>query len=68
MTLHRFTKEEFDALPVVNGRRQCPTGDYSAIKTFPERCSFAGDGASARSAFQAHRRAMAWSCLAMPWN
>ncbi|MGR1583464.1 hypothetical protein ACSSNL_18615 [Thalassobius sp. S69A] len=35
-----YTQEEFDALPVVNGVRHCPTGDYSKIKAFGEECSF----------------------------
>jgi NDP-sugar pyrophosphorylase family protein len=39
MKMHRYTQEEFDALPVVNGVKQCPTGDYSSIKRFG-RCSF----------------------------
>jgi hypothetical protein len=40
MTLHKYTQAEFDALPVFDGRKQCPTGDYTAIKAFGERCSF----------------------------
>ena len=36
-----YTQEEFDALPIVNGRRQCPTGDYSRIAKFPNDCDFA---------------------------
>lgn len=45
MTLHKYTQEELDALPVVNGVKQCPTGDYTAILVFPERCRF-GKGCS----------------------
>ena len=36
-----ITPEEFQNFPVVNGVKQCPTGDYSLIKEFPEYCSFA---------------------------
>ena len=55
MTLHKYTQAEFDALPVVDGRKQCPTGDYTAIKafgagcSFGERCSFE-DGKTPRTA------------------
>ena len=35
-----FTQAEFDSLPVVDGVKQCPTGDYSQIKTFGEHCRF----------------------------
>ena len=38
--MRHYTQEEFDALPVVDGRKQCPTGDYSAIRNFPEQCVF----------------------------
>ena len=36
----KFTQEEFDALPVVGGYRQCPTGDYSDVKEFSADCVF----------------------------
>ena len=32
--MKRYTQEMFDALPVVDGVRQCPTGDYTAIVEF----------------------------------
>ncbi|CAK0758104.1 hypothetical protein CCP2SC5_2460002 [Azospirillaceae bacterium] len=39
--MRKMTQEEFDNLPVVEGRKQCPGyADYSAISTFPDRCSF----------------------------
>lgn len=39
--MKKITKQEFDALPVVDGCKQCPgETDYSAIKRFPEGCSF----------------------------
>ena len=40
-----FTQAEFDALPVVGGYKQCPTGDYTAINSFGDRCRF-GAGCS----------------------
>ena len=42
MTLKVYTQEEVDAiLPDENGVRYFPTGDYSAIKDFGEKCVFA---------------------------
>ena len=42
--MKKYTQEEFDALPIdENGIKQCPTGDYSQIKEFPDWCSF-GEG------------------------
>jgi len=38
--MKRYTQKEFDALPVVDGHKECPTGDYTQIKNFGERCSF----------------------------
>lgn len=36
-----YTQEEFDAIKRGKyGVKNCPTGDYSQIKSFPERCSF----------------------------
>ena len=35
-----YTQQEFDALPIVDGVKECPTGDYSQIIRFGERCSF----------------------------
>ena len=37
----RITQKEFNALPVIDGVRQCPSNtDYSLIKSFGEWCSF----------------------------
>ena len=39
--MKKITQQEFDELPVVDGCKQCPGETYySAIKRFPERCSF----------------------------
>jgi len=38
--MKRYTQEEFDALPIVDGIRQCQPGDYSTVCNFGERCSF----------------------------
>lgn len=44
--MKKYTQEEFDAFEVDEyGFKICPTGDYSDIKDFGERCSF-GDGCS----------------------
>ena len=39
--MKKYTQEEFDQFPVNEyGYKQCPTGDYTLIKSFHERCSF----------------------------
>lgn len=39
--MRKITQAEFDALPIVNGVKQCPSyTDYSAIIKFGVRCSF----------------------------
>lgn len=38
--MKKITQKQFDKLPVVDGRKQCPTGDYSEIKLFPHECDF----------------------------
>lgn len=40
MKLKKYTQEEFDAFPVVDGWKMCPTGDYSLIKSFGNGCNF----------------------------
>ena len=35
-----ITKEMFENFPMVDGIKQCPSGDYSQIERFAERCSF----------------------------
>jgi hypothetical protein len=36
-----ITPEEFNKFEIVNGFRQCPSGDYSLIKYFGDNCHFA---------------------------
>jgi len=43
--VRKITQEEFDNFPVIDGRKQCPSGDYSEIKVFGGRCRF-GEGCS----------------------
>ncbi len=38
--MKQYTQQEFDNFPVINGRKQCPSGDYTLIRSFGERCSF----------------------------
>jgi len=38
-----FTQAEFDNLPVIDGVKQCPTGDYSSVRNFGERCVFGAE-------------------------
>ena len=43
-TMRKINQREFDALPVVGGRRQCPGDtDYSLITHFSGKCSFGDD-------------------------
>jgi hypothetical protein len=49
--MKKYTQAEFDAFLIVNGFRQCPSGDYSGIRVFDEQCRFGewcifGDGCS----------------------
>ena len=36
----KYTQADFDAMPIVDGRKQCPSGDYTAITMFPVACNF----------------------------
>ena len=39
--MKKYTQEEFDAMEIdENGYKICPSGDYTLIKSFRERCSF----------------------------
>ena len=39
--MRKYTQEEFDQFPADEcGYKQCPSGDYTLIQKFPERCSF----------------------------
>jgi hypothetical protein len=38
--MKQYTQAEFDALEVVYGVRQCPTGDYRLVSSFGSGCSF----------------------------
>ena len=37
----KITQEEFNRLPVIDGVKRCPFGNYSLISSFAEHCSFA---------------------------
>lgn len=43
--MKKYTIEDFDKFEIIDGYINCPSGDYSSIKKFPEKCSF-GDGCS----------------------
>ena len=43
--MKKYTQADFDAFEVIDGIKQCPSGDYSDIQIFGERCSF-GEGCS----------------------
>ena len=36
----KYTQADFDAFEVIDGIKQCPSGDYSDIRVFGEYCSF----------------------------
>ena len=38
--MKKYTQAEFDAFQVVDGVRDCPTGDYTQVEKFGEWCSF----------------------------
>ncbi|WP_418673326.1 hypothetical protein, partial [Alistipes putredinis] len=39
----KYTQADFDAFEVIDGIKQCPSGDYSDIQVFSDRCSFGED-------------------------
>lgn len=38
--MKKYTQADFDAFEVIDGIKQCPSGDYSDIRVFGENCSF----------------------------
>ena len=38
--MKKYTQQDFDNFEIVDGYRQCPTGDYTEIKSFGEQCRF----------------------------
>ena len=38
--MKKYTQADFNAFEVIDGIKQCPSGDYSDIQIFGERCSF----------------------------
>ena len=38
--MKKYTQADFDAFEVIDGIKQFPSGDYSDIQIFGERCSF----------------------------
>ena len=38
--MKKVTQEMFDAFEVIDGVKQCPSGDYFSIRRFNESCSF----------------------------
>jgi hypothetical protein len=38
--MEEYTQADFDAFEVIDGIKQCPSGDYSDIQIFGEWCSF----------------------------
>lgn len=38
--MKKYTQEEFERLPIEDGYRICPTGDYTQVKDFGRGCSF----------------------------
>ena len=38
--MKKYTQADFNAFEVIDGIKQCPSGDYSDIRVFDEDCSF----------------------------
>ena len=38
--MKKYTQADFDAFEVIDGIKQCPSGDYSDIRVCGKRCSF----------------------------
>lgn len=38
--MKKYTQADFDAFEVIDGIKQCPSGDYSDIQIFGKWCSF----------------------------
>ena len=38
--MKKYTQADFDAFEVIDGIKQCPSGDYSDIRVFGKSCSF----------------------------
>lgn len=38
--MKKYTQADFDAFEVIDGIKQCPSGDYSDIRVFGKKCSF----------------------------
>lgn len=38
--MKKYTQADFDAFEVIDGIKQCPSGDYSDIRVFGRDCSF----------------------------
>ena len=41
--MKKYTQADFDAFEVIDGIKQCPSGDYSDIQIFGACCSFGED-------------------------
>lgn len=41
--MKKYTQADFDAFEVIDGIKQCPSGDYSDIRVFGKWCSFGED-------------------------
>lgn len=41
--MKKYTQADFDAFEVIDGIKQCPSGDYSDIQIFGKWCSFGED-------------------------
>ena len=41
--MEEYTQADFDAFEVIDGIKQCPSGDYSDIQIFGDKCSFGED-------------------------
>ena len=66
--LKKFTQKEFNEPQEIDGVKQCPTGDYTEIKNFPEwcffgwRCSFGEDCSFGKGCSFGEQCSFGWRC------
>ena len=62
-----YTQEEFDKFLVIEGIKQCPTGNYTAIKYFTEKCSFSEECSFSEGSIFVERCKFAGWCKFAEW-
>ena len=65
--MKKVTQEMFDTFIVICGIKQCPTGDYSKIKSFGKSCSFGERCSFGKSCSFGERCSFGKSCSFGEW-